>query len=106
LARVWGKDHANLGGTVIWLDKATRTAEFEPVGTHQRYRRRGLALALLHHGMVQARNAGARQMLVACLRSASTCSSVTSGRKIHSRIVWLTSSRHCRPGFLTCAVRR
>ena len=60
------------GGTlaataIIWLDEYTGTAEFEPVGTHQGYRRQGLARVLLQHGMRQAKQAGARQMLVACL---------------------------------------
>ncbi len=52
---------------VIWLDEANRTAEFEPVGTHPDFRRRGLARAMLLHGMRLARTAGARQMTVACL---------------------------------------
>jgi GNAT superfamily N-acetyltransferase len=52
---------------VMWFDPASRTAEFEPVGTHQAYRRRGLATALLWYGMHRARDAGAETMLVACL---------------------------------------
>jgi GNAT superfamily N-acetyltransferase len=53
--------------TIMWLDEHNGTAEFEPVGTHQGYRRQGLARALLHYGMQQARKAGAVQTLVACL---------------------------------------
>lgn len=52
---------------VIWLDEATRTAEFEPVGTHRDFRRRGLGTALQLHGMHLAREVGANRMLVACL---------------------------------------
>lgn len=52
---------------IIWLDEATRTAEFEPVGTHRDFRRRGLGTALQLHGMQLARAAGANRMLVACL---------------------------------------
>ncbi|MBB5430714.1 GNAT family N-acetyltransferase [Nocardiopsis composta] len=52
---------------IIWLDEATRTAEFEPVGTHREFRRRGLGTALQLHGMHLARAAGADRMLVACL---------------------------------------
>jgi GNAT superfamily N-acetyltransferase len=52
---------------IIWLDEATRTAEFEPVGTHRGFRRRGLGTALQLHGMHLARAAGADRMLVACL---------------------------------------
>jgi GNAT superfamily N-acetyltransferase len=53
--------------TIIWLDESTGTAEFEPVGTHQGYRRLGLARALLRYGMQRAARAGATEMLVACL---------------------------------------
>jgi GNAT superfamily N-acetyltransferase len=52
---------------IMWLDEANRTAEFEPVGTHPEYRKRGLGRALLLHGMRLAREAGAGEMTVACL---------------------------------------
>ncbi len=52
---------------IMWLDERNGTAEFEPVGTHQGYRRQGVGRALLQHGMRQARKAGAVQVLVACL---------------------------------------
>lgn len=52
---------------IIWLDEATRTAEFEPVGTHRDFRRQGLGTALQLHGMHRAKAAGATRMLVACL---------------------------------------
>ena len=52
---------------IMWFDPYSRTAEFEPVGTHRAYRRQGLATALLWHGMHLARDAGADTMLVACL---------------------------------------
>lgn len=51
---------------IVWFDEATQTAEFEPVGTHRDYRRRGLGTALQLHGMRQAQDAGATLMLVAC----------------------------------------
>jgi GNAT superfamily N-acetyltransferase len=52
---------------IVWLDEATQTAEFEPVGTHPEYRRQGLGRALQLYGMHRARAAGAKLMLVACL---------------------------------------
>ncbi|MFC0542090.1 GNAT family N-acetyltransferase [Kutzneria chonburiensis] len=55
---------------VMWLDEVNKTAEFEPVGTHPDFRRRGLGRALLLHGMHVARDAGATQMTVACLGAA------------------------------------
>ena len=51
---------------IIRLDEATQTAEFEPVGTHPDFRRRGLGAALQLHGMHLAKAAGAKHMLVAC----------------------------------------
>jgi len=59
-------DGALAATAIIWLDEATRTAEFEPVGTHPHHRRRGLGAALQLHGMHLARAAGATRMFVAC----------------------------------------
>lgn len=56
-----------VSSTIMWLDEANRTAEFEPVGTHPGYRRLGLARAMLLHGMHLARAAGAVHMTVASL---------------------------------------
>jgi GNAT superfamily N-acetyltransferase len=60
-------DGTMAASTIMWLDEANRTAEFEPVGTHPDYRRRGLGTAMLLHGMRLARQAGATRMTVACL---------------------------------------
>jgi GNAT superfamily N-acetyltransferase len=60
-------DGTMAASTIMWLDEANRTAEFEPVGTHPGYRRRGLGMAMLRHAMSLARAAGARHMTVACL---------------------------------------
>ncbi|HEY1644686.1 MAG TPA: GNAT family N-acetyltransferase [Streptosporangiaceae bacterium] len=60
-------DGTMAASTIMWLDEANKTAEFEPVGTHPGYRRRGLARAMLLHGMHRARAAGAAHMTVACL---------------------------------------
>jgi ribosomal protein S18 acetylase RimI-like enzyme len=67
---VQAPDGTMAASTIMWLDEANRTAEFEPVGTHPDYRRRGLGQAMLRHGMVLARAAGATQMTVACLGGA------------------------------------
>jgi GNAT superfamily N-acetyltransferase len=60
-------DGTMAASTIMWLDEANKTAEFEPVGTHPGYRRRGLGHAMLLHGMQLARDAGATHMTVACL---------------------------------------
>jgi ribosomal protein S18 acetylase RimI-like enzyme len=60
-------DAVMASSTIMWLDEANKTAEFEPVGTHPAYRRRGLARAMLLHGMHRLRAAGATHATVACL---------------------------------------
>jgi GNAT superfamily N-acetyltransferase len=64
---VQAPDGALAGSATAWFDPETGTAEFEPVGTHADYRRRGLGTALQLHGMRQVRAAGGRRMFVACL---------------------------------------
>ncbi|WP_406630627.1 GNAT family N-acetyltransferase [Amycolatopsis sp. WGS_07] len=60
-------DGTMAASTILWLDEANQTAEFEPVGTHPGYRRLGLGRAMLLHGMDRARAAGATHATVACL---------------------------------------
>jgi GNAT superfamily N-acetyltransferase len=60
-------DGTMAASAIMWLDEVNRTAEFEPVGTHPDFRRRGLGRALLLHGMHLARDAGATHVTVACL---------------------------------------
>ncbi|GAB3660064.1 hypothetical protein GCM10027589_21560 [Actinocorallia lasiicapitis] len=60
-------DGTMAASTIMWLDEANRTAEFEPVGTHRHFRRQGLAQAMLLHAMRVARDAGATRMTVASL---------------------------------------
>lgn len=59
-------DGTLVASAVMWLDSGSGTAEFEPVGTHAGYRRRRIGTALMLHGMLVAREAGARTALVAC----------------------------------------
>jgi GNAT superfamily N-acetyltransferase len=63
---VQAADGTMAASTIMWLDEANRTAEFEPVGTHPGYRCLGLGTAMLWHGMRRARAAGATHMTVAC----------------------------------------
>ncbi|HTX25570.1 MAG TPA: GNAT family N-acetyltransferase [Streptosporangiaceae bacterium] len=60
-------DGTMAASTIMWLDEANKTAEFEPVGTHPGFRRLGLGRAMLRHGMHLAREAGATRMTVGCL---------------------------------------
>jgi GNAT superfamily N-acetyltransferase len=59
-------DGTMAASTIMWLDEANKTAQFEPVGTHPGYRRLGLGTAMLLHGMHLAREAGATHMTVVC----------------------------------------
>jgi ribosomal protein S18 acetylase RimI-like enzyme len=60
-------DATMASSTIMWLDEANKTVEFEPVGTHPDYRRIGLARAMMLYGMHQARAAGAVHATVVCL---------------------------------------
>jgi len=59
-------DGTMAASTIMWLDEANSTVEFEPVGTHPGYRRLGLARAMMLHGMLLARAAGATHATVVC----------------------------------------
>jgi ribosomal protein S18 acetylase RimI-like enzyme len=60
-------DGTMAASTIMWLDLANKSVEFEPVGTHPDYRRLGLGSAMMLHGMHLARAAGATHATVVCL---------------------------------------
>lgn len=60
-------DGTMASSAIMWLDEENRTLEFEPVGTHPDHRRRGVARAMLLHGLRLGREAGAVHATVACL---------------------------------------
>lgn len=49
---------------LAWFDEANRIGTFEPVGTHAKHRRHGLARTLMHEGMRQLRALGAQTACV------------------------------------------
>jgi ribosomal protein S18 acetylase RimI-like enzyme len=49
---------------LVWFDAANRTGEFEPVGCHSAYRRRGLTKAVMVEGMRRLRALGATRCSV------------------------------------------
>jgi len=66
-ALIAAQDGTLTASAIIWFDPDTQTAEFEPVGVHQDFRRQGLGVALQQHGMHLAKTAGASRIFVACL---------------------------------------
>jgi GNAT superfamily N-acetyltransferase len=50
--------------TTLWFDDATRTAAFEPVGTHPDHQRKGLGQAIMAEGLRHVRDLGATLCLV------------------------------------------
>lgn len=75
-------DGTPVASATIWLDPDTGSAEFEPVGTLPEHRRKGVARAMLLHGMHAAKAAGAKCMLVACLGAAKR----PAARELYSSI--------------------
>jgi GNAT superfamily N-acetyltransferase len=60
-------DGTMAASTIMWFDEVNKAVEFEPVGTHQDYRKLGLARTMMLHGMRLARDAGATHATVACV---------------------------------------
>jgi mycothiol synthase len=54
---------------IVWLDDVNRTGNFEPVGTHLDFRRRGLGRAVILEGMRRANALGAHTACVFCHRN-------------------------------------
>ena len=52
--------------TLAWLDEENRVGEFEPVGTHEAHRRRGLGRAVNLFALQRLRDEGATEALVGC----------------------------------------
>lgn len=50
--------------TATWLDELNRVGLFEPVGTRREFRRRGLARAMMLHGLREMRSAGMETAMV------------------------------------------
>lgn len=59
-------DGTMASSAIMWFDEVNKTVEFEPVGTHPDYRRRGVARAMMLHGLHVARAGGATHATVAC----------------------------------------
>lgn len=49
---------------LCWYDDANRVGEFEPVGTHQNYRRRGFGAAVCRFALHRLQQEGGRQAIV------------------------------------------
>ena len=49
---------------LCWFDEKNGVGEFEPVGTHPDYRRRGLGAAVCRYGLRRLQEEGARSAIV------------------------------------------
>jgi len=49
---------------LCWYDEANRVGEFEPMGTHPAYRRRGLGAAVCSYALARLHEVGARKAIV------------------------------------------
>ena len=59
-------DGTLVASAIGWYDEENHVGEFEPVGTHPDYRRRGMARALMLFGLRRFRAAGAERVVVGC----------------------------------------
>lgn len=61
---VMAPDGTPAAGCICWVDPMNRVGLFEPVGTHPRFRRQGLATALVLDGLQRLRERGMQTALV------------------------------------------
>lgn len=73
---------------IVWYDEANRFGVFEPVGTHQAFRRLGLAKAVLHHGQrrLQETSATHAHVLAAGDNAASKALYLAAGFAVTDRV--------------------
>ena len=63
----------------VWFDDVTRTAAFEPVGTHPAHQRKGLGKALMAEGLRRAARLGATLATVGSYSEAAGVLHVSAG---------------------------
>ena len=80
---------------LAWLDDANRVGQFEPVGTHPDYHRRGLATAVCRFALLRLREEGATRAIVYSLEGfgGGTALYESIGMREHARSVELVKRR-------------
>ena len=80
-------DGAPAAYCIVWVDAVNRIGVFEPVGTHQEYRRLGLARAVLRHGqqLLQALDAEVAHVYAAGGNAASTALYPAAGFEVSDK---------------------
>ena len=80
---------------LAWLDDANRVGEFEPVGTHPDYQRRGLATAVCRFALLRLREEGATRAIVYSVEGfgGGTALYESVGMREHARSVELVKRR-------------
>jgi ribosomal protein S18 acetylase RimI-like enzyme len=77
---------------IVWIDEKSGIATFEPVGTHARYRRRGLARLAMHEALRRAKVRGMRwaRVSTAHFNAPAIAAYTRAGFELCDRAAWWT----------------
>ncbi|HLJ52725.1 MAG TPA: GNAT family N-acetyltransferase [Rhizomicrobium sp.] len=84
-------EHGELvANCIAWLDDASGIGSFEPVGTHARFRRRGLARFAVQEGLRRLQERGMRwgRVSTAHFNAPAIAAYAASGFELHDRSSW------------------
>jgi GNAT superfamily N-acetyltransferase len=89
---VQGPDGTLVANCIAWIDDASGIATFEPVGTHARYRRRGLTRLAIHEALRRAKSRGMKwaRVSTAHFNAPAIAAYTRSGFELCDRSAWWT----------------
>ena len=87
---VQADDGTLVANCICWRDDKSQIGSFEPVGTHARYRRQGLARLALHEGLqrLQARGMRFGRVSTAHFNAPAIATYLASGFELNDRSSW------------------
>ena len=93
---VEAEDDALVANCIAWLDAPSGIGSFEPVGTHARFRRRGLARLALGEGLRRLKERGMRwgRVSTAHFNAPAIATYASCGFELHDRSSWWTKALH------------